>query len=156
MPHLGGARHHPPGRRRLPHPAPQARDGRARARWCTWTHYSSATTYTDTGVEPGVLYVYRVQAVINFFGELGEASDPVEIRTPPGQQSARNSRTEAAAGRTSTPATEAAGPRQRTHPRWASGDGRTTRTRTAPGTPRTPPTGTPPVSCWTAPSHGTA
>ena len=44
--------------------------------------YSSATTYTDTAVEPGVLYVYRVHAVIDFFGELSEASDPVEIRTP--------------------------------------------------------------------------
>ena len=39
-------------------------------------------TYTDTGVAPGVLYVYRVQAVIDFFGNLGEISDPVEIRTP--------------------------------------------------------------------------
>ena len=44
--------------------------------------YSSATTYTDTGVEPGVLYVYHVHAVINFLGDLTEASDPVEIRTP--------------------------------------------------------------------------
>ena len=41
-----------------------------------------ATSYTDTGVEPGVLYVYSVQAVINFLGDLGVASDPVEIRTP--------------------------------------------------------------------------
>ena len=39
-------------------------------------------TYTDTGVAPGVLYVYRVQAVIDFFGNLGEISDPVEIRIP--------------------------------------------------------------------------
>ena len=39
-------------------------------------------SYTDTGVGPGVLYVYRVQAVIDFFGNLGEVSDPVEIRTP--------------------------------------------------------------------------
>ena len=38
------------------------------------------TTYTDTGVEPGVLYVYLVKAVVNFLGDLGEASDPVEIR----------------------------------------------------------------------------
>ena len=44
--------------------------------------YTPATSYTDTGVEPGVLYVYRVQAVINFLGDLGESSDPVEIRTP--------------------------------------------------------------------------
>ncbi len=43
---------------------------------------TSATSYTDTGVDPGVLYVYRVQAVIDFFGDVGEASDPVSIRTP--------------------------------------------------------------------------
>ena len=41
------------------------------------------TSYTDTGVEPGVLYVYRVQAVIDeLFGDLGEASEPIEIRMP--------------------------------------------------------------------------
>ena len=44
-----------------------------------WT-YTPDTTYTDTGVEPGVLYVYHVKAVVNFLGDLGEASDPVEIR----------------------------------------------------------------------------
>ena len=49
-----------------------------------------ATSYTDTGVEPGVLYVYRVQAVVNFFGDLGEASDPVVVRTPPGETSQQN------------------------------------------------------------------
>ena len=38
------------------------------------------TSYTDTEVEPGVLYVYRVKAVVNFFGDVGEASWPVEIR----------------------------------------------------------------------------
>ena len=43
---------------------------------------TSDTTFVDTGVEPGVLYVYLVKAVINFFGDLGEASDPVEIRMP--------------------------------------------------------------------------
>ena len=39
------------------------------------------TTYTDTDVEPGVLYVYRVKAA-NFFTRLSKASEPVEIRTP--------------------------------------------------------------------------
>ena len=39
------------------------------------------TTYTDTDVEPGVLYVYQVKAA-NFFGRLSKASEPVEIRTP--------------------------------------------------------------------------
>ena len=39
------------------------------------------TTYTDTDVESGVLYVYRVKAVVDVFGRLGEASEPVEIRT---------------------------------------------------------------------------
>ena len=38
------------------------------------------TSYTDTGVEPGVLYVYRVKGV-NFLGFTREASEPVEIRT---------------------------------------------------------------------------
>ena len=37
------------------------------------------TTYTDTDVEPGVLYVYRVKAA-SF--RVGKASEPVEIRTP--------------------------------------------------------------------------
>ena len=41
---------------------------------------ASSTTYTDTTVQPGVLYVYRVQAVVNFFGDLGEASKPISIR----------------------------------------------------------------------------
>ena len=43
---------------------------------------STDTTFTDTEVEPGVLYVYRVRATINFLGELGEASDAVQIRMP--------------------------------------------------------------------------
>ena len=43
---------------------------------------STDTTFTDTDVEPGVLYVYRVRATINFLGELGEASDAVQIRMP--------------------------------------------------------------------------
>ena len=38
------------------------------------------TAYTDTEVEPGVLYVYRVKAIINVFGDLGEASDAAQIR----------------------------------------------------------------------------
>ncbi len=38
------------------------------------------TSYTDTGVEPGVLYVYRVKAIVNWMGELGEASDAAQIR----------------------------------------------------------------------------
>ena len=37
------------------------------------------TTYVDTDVEPGVLYVYRVKAA-SFW--VGKASEPVEIRTP--------------------------------------------------------------------------
>ena len=41
---------------------------------------SGGTSYTDTGVEPGVLYVYRVKGV-NFLGLTGDASEPVEIRT---------------------------------------------------------------------------
>ena len=40
------------------------------------------TSYTDTEVEPGVLYVYRVKAIINFFGDLGDASDAAQIRAP--------------------------------------------------------------------------
>ena len=43
---------------------------------------STVTTFTDTEVEPGVLYVYRVRATINFLGELGAASDAVQIRMP--------------------------------------------------------------------------
>ena len=37
------------------------------------------TAYTDTEVEPGVLYVYRVKAIVNWLGDLGEASDAAEI-----------------------------------------------------------------------------
>ena len=36
-------------------------------------------TYTDTDVEPGVLYVYSVTA-LDFLGDAGEASRPVKIR----------------------------------------------------------------------------
>ncbi len=41
---------------------------------------TAETTYTDTDVEPGVLYEYRVKAA-NFFTRLSKASEPVEIRT---------------------------------------------------------------------------
>ena len=40
------------------------------------------TSYTDTEVEPGVLYVYRVKAIVNWMGDLGEASDAAQIRVP--------------------------------------------------------------------------
>ena len=38
------------------------------------------TAYTDTEVEPGVLYVYRVKAIVNWMGDLGDASDAAQIR----------------------------------------------------------------------------
>ena len=41
---------------------------------------TGTATYTDTDVEPGVLYVYRVKGV-DPFGFPQEASEPVEIRT---------------------------------------------------------------------------
>ena len=41
---------------------------------------SGVTAYTDTDVEPGVLYLYRVKG-LDPFGFPQEASDPVEIRT---------------------------------------------------------------------------
>ena len=47
--------------------------------------HSTAATFTDTEVEPGVLYVYRVKAVVDWFGEYGEASLPAEIRMPDSQ-----------------------------------------------------------------------
>ena len=40
------------------------------------------TSYTDTEVEPGVLYVYRVKAIVNWMGDLGDASDAAQIRAP--------------------------------------------------------------------------
>ena len=40
------------------------------------------TSYTDTDVEAGVLYVYRVKAIVNWQGDLGEASDAAQIRAP--------------------------------------------------------------------------
>ena len=42
---------------------------------------SRATVFTDTAVEPGVLYLYRVQAA-DLFGFVGEASDPAQVRVP--------------------------------------------------------------------------
>ena len=42
---------------------------------------SRDTAYTDTAVDPGVLYVYRVQAA-DLFGFLGEASQPTSVRMP--------------------------------------------------------------------------
>ena len=52
---------------------------------------TAETTYTDTDVEPGVLYVYRVKAA-NYFGRLSEASEPVEIRTPESDAGCEQSR----------------------------------------------------------------
>ena len=42
---------------------------------------SRATSFIDTAVELGVLYVYRVQAA-DAFGYLGEASGPASVRVP--------------------------------------------------------------------------
>ena len=42
-------------------------------------------TFTDSDVEPGVLYAYAVKAVKDYFGFLGPASDPVEVRMPSGE-----------------------------------------------------------------------
>ena len=42
-------------------------------------------TFTDSDVEPGVLYEYAVKAVKDYFGYLGPASDPVELRVPTGE-----------------------------------------------------------------------
>ena len=41
---------------------------------------TAETTYTDTDVEPGVLYVYRVKAA-SYFGRFTDASEPAEVRT---------------------------------------------------------------------------
>ena len=38
------------------------------------------TAYTDTDVEAWVLYVYRVKAIVNWMGDLGDASDAAQIR----------------------------------------------------------------------------
>ena len=57
--------------------------------YVTYTE-TEETAYTDTDVETGVLYVYRVKAVVDIFGRLGEASEPVEIRTE-GSTPAENS-----------------------------------------------------------------
>ena len=45
-----------------------------------YTH-SRDTSYADTGVEPGTLYVYSVQAA-DVFGFVGEASNPASVRVP--------------------------------------------------------------------------
>ena len=47
-----------------------------------YTPRSNEPTFTDSEVEPGVLYVYAVKAVKDFLGFLGPASDSVEIRMP--------------------------------------------------------------------------
>ena len=54
---------------------------------------TDATTFTDTDVEPGVLYVYQVRATIDAFSSLGEPSDPIEVRMPeePGGDAPRQS-----------------------------------------------------------------
>ena len=44
---------------------------------------SSATSYTDTDVQPGVLYRYRVRAA-NYWNQLSPASVTVDIRAPQG------------------------------------------------------------------------
>ena len=49
-----------------------------------YVEYASTTdrTFVDSGVAPGVLYVYAVKAVKDPFGYLGPASAPVEVRMP--------------------------------------------------------------------------
>ena len=42
---------------------------------------SLATSYSDSAIEAGVLYRYRVQAG-NYWGQRSQASEPVEIRVP--------------------------------------------------------------------------
>ena len=41
---------------------------------------NNGTTFTDTEVEPSVLYVYRVKAAVNFFGDLGEAPSALTVK----------------------------------------------------------------------------
>ena len=55
-----------------------------------FTEAYGVTTYTDTEVEAGVLYVYRV-TTIDFLGDAGEASSPAQIRMPATSQQATNS-----------------------------------------------------------------
>ncbi len=52
-----------------------------------YVEYTPSTdrTFTDSAVEPGVLYVYAVKAMKDYFGFLGPASDPVEVRMPTGE-----------------------------------------------------------------------
>ena len=48
----------------------------------TYVEYTQThdRTFIDSAVEPGVLYVYAVRAVVDYLGNLGPASDPVEVR----------------------------------------------------------------------------
>ena len=48
---------------------------------------NASTTFTDTAVEPGVLYVYQVKAA-DYLGETGPASKPAYVRLPPGNHPA--------------------------------------------------------------------
>ena len=52
------------------------------------------TSYTDTDVEPGVLYVYRVKAA-NYFSRFSRVSEPVEIRIPETAPTANSPATDA-------------------------------------------------------------
>ena len=52
--------------------------------------YSRDATFTDYDVEPGVLYAYQVRAMVDYFGNLGEASRPAEVRTPEDTGSAKS------------------------------------------------------------------
>ena len=47
--------------------------------------FISDRTFTDSAVEPGVLYGYAVRAVKDTWGYLGPASDRVELRMPQGE-----------------------------------------------------------------------
>ena len=52
-----------------------------------YVEYTPSTdrTFTDSAVEPGVLYVYAVKAMKDYFGYLGPASAPVRVRMPTGE-----------------------------------------------------------------------
>ena len=56
--------------------------------------YSPTPSFTDTEVEPGVLYVYRVKAMLSLFGDLSQASLPVQIRMPSASDEADDVETE--------------------------------------------------------------
>ena len=57
------------------------------AKLLVYAEYVSITdrTFTDSDVEPGVLYEYAVKAVQDYLGYLGPASDPVAVRMPTGE-----------------------------------------------------------------------